>query len=174
MIRILVNPAWIRDHTQPTRLDGSSVERCSTLPFSATRTTSGQPIQTDFAICRQRQACDSVSESYHAPLPFCRSLQRLSRPLLIPAGLSPDPQHHLAGKQRTRERAGWLLRDSLTTLALILAEKEEVSRLERAMYATWLDLEGDRRERFDESGRLVWLLFGLFSRCPQDITEAEV
>lgn len=47
-----------------------------------------------------------------------------------------------------RERAGWLLRDALTTLALILAEKEEVSRLERAINATWLDLEADRRDRF--------------------------
>lgn len=47
-----------------------------------------------------------------------------------------------------RERAGWLLRDALTTLALILAEKEEVSRLERAINTGWLDLEADRRERF--------------------------
>ncbi len=53
------------------------------------------------------------------------------------------PERH----QRTRERAGWLLRDALTTLALILAEKEELSRLERAMDAAWLDLEGVRRER---------------------------
>ncbi|CAM9591141.1 unnamed protein product, partial [Pylaiella littoralis] len=52
-----------------------------------------------------------------------------------------------AGGQRTRERAGWLLRDALTTLASILAEKEEVLRLERAINATWLELEADRSER---------------------------
>ncbi|CAM9501087.1 unnamed protein product [Ectocarpus fasciculatus] len=49
--------------------------------------------------------------------------------------------------KRTRERASWLLRDSLTTLALVLAEKDEVLRLERTMNATWSDLEEDRRER---------------------------
>ncbi|CAM9133752.1 unnamed protein product [Ectocarpus sp. 12 AP-2014] len=49
--------------------------------------------------------------------------------------------------KRTRERANWLLRDSLTTLASVLAEKDEVLRLERTMNATWSDLEEDRRER---------------------------
>lgn len=69
------------------------------------------------------------------------------------------PPHISRGHKRTRERAGWLLRDSLTTLALILAEKEEVSRLERAMDATWLDLESDRRERFEIKLRLYVLLY---------------
>eukprot|EP00903_Cladosiphon_okamuranus_P014903 g13800.t1 len=74
-----------------------------------------------------------------------------------PAGSSPAAPAEAGSKtrrvtnaavsKRTRERAGWLLRDSLTTLALILAEKEEVSRLQRAIDATWLELEADRRER---------------------------
>lgn len=49
--------------------------------------------------------------------------------------------------QRTLKQAWRLLHDSLATMASMLEEKEELSRLERAMNALWLDLEADRRER---------------------------
>lgn len=50
-------------------------------------------------------------------------------------------------EQKIRERLGWLFRDALSTLASILAEQEEVARLERAMNVLWRDLEDDRNKR---------------------------
>lgn len=90
-----------------------------------------------------------------------------------PLTASSDLGTNLTETQRIRERAGWLLRDSLTTLALIHAEKDEVSRLERSMNATWLDLEADRRERFDEIDACGcgFYVFALFA---EHIKEAEL
>lgn len=46
-----------------------------------------------------------------------------------------------------REEARWLLRDTLSTLASLIGEIEEVARLERAMNALWTDMEEDRRDK---------------------------
>lgn len=69
---------------------------------------------------------------------------------MILTSLATKPRCHCQPLRTkvVRERAGWLLRDSLTTLASIISERQEISQLEAAMKHLWRQLEDDRQEKY--------------------------